>query len=36
MEAFIAATAESYSLTVVTRNISHFEPLVKALLNPWN
>lgn len=35
MDAFIAATAENYSLTVVTRNTSHFEPLVKGLLNPW-
>src|SRR6266851_3648200 len=36
MDAFIAATAENYSLTVVTRNTSYFEPLVKGLLNPWS
>jgi predicted nucleic acid-binding protein len=36
MDAFIAATAKSYSLTVVTRNTSHFEPFAKALLNPWS
>jgi len=36
MDAFIAATAESCSLTVVTRNTSRFEPLVKDILNPWN
>lgn len=36
MDAFIAATAENYSLTVVTRNTSHFEPLVEGLLNPWS
>ncbi len=36
MDAFIAATAENHSLTVITRNTSHFELLVKALLNPWS
>lgn len=36
MDAFIAATAENYSLSVVTRNPSHFEPLVRNLLNPWS
>jgi hypothetical protein len=35
MDAFLAATAEVYHLTLVTRNISHFQPVVKALLNPW-
>ncbi len=35
MDAFIAATAEDRSLTVVTRNISHFQPLVQSVLNPW-
>lgn len=34
MDAFIAATAENYSLSVVTRYTSHFEPLVRSLLNP--
>ncbi len=35
MDAFLAATAQNYSLTVITRNTSHFEPLVEDLLNPW-
>ena len=34
MDAFLAATAETYQLTVVTRNVSDF-PLLKAVLNPW-
>jgi len=34
MDAFLAATAETYQMTLVTRNVSHF-PLVKAVLNPW-
>ena len=34
MDAFIAATAENSLLTVVTRNTSHFQPLISALLNP--
>jgi len=36
VDAFIAATAENYSLTVVTRNTSHFKILVRAVLNPWS
>jgi hypothetical protein len=35
MDAFIAATAEVHQLTLVTRNAPHFQPTVKALLNPW-
>ena len=35
MDAFIAATAEVHRLTVVTRNSSEFEPLVRSVLNPW-
>lgn len=35
MDAFIAATAEVYNLTLVTRDVSDFQPAVKALLNPW-
>jgi hypothetical protein len=35
MDAFLAATAETHQLTLVTRNISDF-PLLKAVLNPWN
>ena len=34
-DAFIAATSEVYGLTLVTRNVSHFQPTVKALFNPW-
>ncbi|MHB8621450.1 MAG: PIN domain-containing protein [Chloroflexota bacterium] len=36
MDAFIAATAERHDLTLVTRNVSDFEPLGIRLLNPWN
>jgi len=35
MDAFIAATAEVHRLTVVTRNTSDFQPLVRNVLNPW-
>jgi predicted nucleic acid-binding protein len=35
MDAFIAATAEAYSLTLVTRNASDFEASIKAIINPW-
>jgi predicted nucleic acid-binding protein len=34
MDAFLAATAETYDLTLVTRKISDF-PLAKKILNPW-
>jgi predicted nucleic acid-binding protein len=34
MDAFLAATAETHQLTLVTRNVSNF-PLLKAVLNPW-
>jgi predicted nucleic acid-binding protein len=34
MDAFLAATAETYDLTLVTRNVSDFA-LLKAILNPW-
>jgi len=34
MDAFLAATAETYRLTLVTRNVSDF-PLLRAVLNPW-
>lgn len=34
MDAFIAATAEVYQLTLVTRNVSHFAVL-NDVLNPW-
>jgi predicted nucleic acid-binding protein len=35
MDAFLAATAEVYNLTLITRNVSHFAA-VKAVFNPWN
>lgn len=34
-DALIAAIAQSAGLTVVTRNIKHFEPLGVACLDPW-
>jgi predicted nucleic acid-binding protein len=34
MDAFLAATAETHQLTLVTRNVSDF-PLLKTVLNPW-
>jgi|SRR5580700_7232919 predicted nucleic acid-binding protein len=34
-DAFIAATAQVYRLTLVTRNASHFETTVKSILTPW-
>ncbi len=34
-DAFIAATSEVYGMTLVTRNVSHFQPAVKALFTPW-
>ena len=34
MDAFLAAPAQVYSLTLVTRNVSHF-PTLKELMNPW-
>jgi toxin FitB len=35
-DAFIAATAEVHQLTLVTRNASDFQPIFKAILNPWS
>jgi Predicted nucleic acid-binding protein, contains PIN domain len=34
-DALIAATAKIHHLTVVTRNIKHFEPTGVPCLNPW-
>jgi toxin FitB len=34
-DSLIAATALVHGMTVVTRNIRHFEPTGVALLNPW-
>lgn len=35
MDAFMAATAEVHRLTVVTRNVSDFQPVIRNVLNPW-
>jgi predicted nucleic acid-binding protein len=35
-DAFIAATAEVYALTLVTRNVSDFQPALKTILTPWS
>ena len=35
MDLIIAATAEVHNLTLVTRNVSHFEGAVTSILNPW-
>ena len=35
MDAFFAATAEVNRLTLVTRNLQHFQTLGIPLLNPW-
>jgi hypothetical protein len=34
-DALIAATAMVHGMTLVTRNVRHFEPTGVALLNPW-
>jgi toxin FitB len=34
-DAFIAATAEVYELTLVTRNVAHFRSAVKSIFMPW-
>ena len=34
MDAFLAATAETYRLTLVTRNVSDFS-LLEDVINPW-
>src|SRR5262245_28285130 len=35
IDAFLAATAEVHSLTLVTRNESDFKAVLKTTLNPW-
>ena len=35
MDAFIAATAEVFNLTLVTRNVSDFSRTVDSILDPW-
>ena len=34
-DALIAATALVHAMTVVTRNVRHFQPLGVAVINPW-
>jgi toxin FitB len=34
-DALIAATALIHGMTVVTRNVSHFQPMGVAVVNPW-
>lgn len=34
-DALIAATALVHGLTVVTRNVGHFQPMGVAVVNPW-
>jgi len=34
-DALIAATALVHGMTVVTRNVSHFQPMGVAVFNPW-
>jgi predicted nucleic acid-binding protein len=36
MDAFIAATVLRHNMTLVTRNVSDFEPLGVKLVNPWS
>ena len=35
-DAWIAATALVHGMTVVTRNVSDFEPMGVSMLNPWD
>ena len=35
-DSLIAATALVHGMTIVTRNVRHFEPTGAALLNPWD
>jgi toxin FitB len=35
MDALIAATVRVHGLTLVTRNASDFEPVVRVIVNPW-
>jgi predicted nucleic acid-binding protein len=35
-DAQIAAVAEAHGMTVVTRNVRHFEPLGVRVLSPWD
>ncbi|MFC8801297.1 type II toxin-antitoxin system VapC family toxin [Promicromonospora sp. NPDC057138] len=35
-DALIAATAQAYGLTLVTRNVADFEPMGVPFVNPWD
>jgi predicted nucleic acid-binding protein len=35
IDAFLAATAEVHRLTLVTRNATDFQSLLKSIINPW-
>jgi predicted nucleic acid-binding protein len=35
MDAWIAATAEAYDMSLVTRNTSDFESSLRLIVNPW-
>ena len=35
MDGMIAATAEVYAMTLVTRDTKHFEAVITSLFNPW-
>lgn len=35
MDAFLAATAIVHHMTLVTRNLAHFHPMVRSVVNPW-
>ena len=36
MDAFIAATAETHALTLVTRDVAGFDTVVGKIVNPWS
>ncbi len=36
MDAFIAATARSHDLALVTRKVPDFAPSLQSLINPWS
>ncbi len=35
VDAFIAATAQAHHLTLVTRNVRDFKPMMNDIVNPW-